>query len=236
MVSNDSDKSPPDAHQKWQAGLIDEVQFWANWVEASGGQWREEHLSRLDPNAPLKQGTMPWLREPEGATVDILDVGAGPFTFLGKIWPGRTVRITAVDPLADEYDQILAKKKIEPPVRTITGDALTLHQQFGDNRFDLVFCRNAMDHCPDPLLGIRNCLKVVKPGKYVLLKHFINEAEGQHYGQLHQWNFDSENGKFIIWNSEARIDVAEQVRDLSDEVICEPKPDRWLLVALKKKQ
>ena len=106
--------------------------------------------------------------------------------------------------------------------------------QFGENRFDMVFSRNALDHSADPLAGIRQCLLTAKPGCHVVLMHFLNEAKLQNYQGLHQWNFDWRNGQFIIWNPRQEIDVAAKVADLCTQIICENPRPRLLVVALRK--
>jgi SAM-dependent methyltransferase len=222
--------------EKWTAGLADEIRFWEHWIEARGGQWPAEFAQRLNPLAPLQVEMQNLIGAPVGAQVNILDVGAGAMTWLGKTWPGRVVSITAIDPLAREFDRLFAKHGIVPPVRTIYGQAEEIVKDFGPDRFDLVMCRNAMDHSSDPLAGIRTCLAVVKPGCNVLLHHFINEAVNQKYEGLHQWNFESRDGRFVIWNPGATIDVAERVADLCDEVIVKVPAPNWITVALRKRR
>ena len=48
-------------------------------------------------------------------------------------------------------------------------------------------------------------VRVVKPGRWVLLKHVIDEGEHEGYVGLHDWNFRIEDGRFVIWNRESRI-------------------------------
>ncbi len=59
---------------------------------------------RLDPNSVVTDDLvgrhLRWLASTE---VSILDVGAGPLTIINKTFPGKTLTITATDPLADEY-------------------------------------------------------------------------------------------------------------------------------------
>ena len=61
----------------------------------------------MNPGTELRERIRALIAAPEGVTVRVLDVGAGPLTALGKVWPGRTLELTAVDPLADEYNAIL---------------------------------------------------------------------------------------------------------------------------------
>jgi SAM-dependent methyltransferase len=217
-----------------KVGLAGEADWWDEMAASDFGPYAKEMRERLDPAMPLHWSIIQHIDAPEGATVEILDAGAGPITSVGKIWPGRNVRLTAVDPLADAYDRILAKYNIQRPVRTIRGECEALFQQFGADRFDLVFCRNAMDHTADPIAGIRNCLQVVKPRKNVVLHHFTNEGEAQKYHELHQWNFDAQEGQFVVWNPRTRILVKDAVKDLGEITLCDARTPRWLVVVLRK--
>ena len=151
----------------------------------------------LNPELQLQDDVAELL--PKGqASCLLLDVGAGPFTFLGKKHGQFQFKIVAVDPLADAYDQILAKYSITPLVRTENLEAECLTMRFKENTFDLAFARNCLDHSYSPEKAIIQMIKVVKPGRYVLLKHIPNEAERERYGGLHQWNFCEKSGDFII--------------------------------------
>jgi hypothetical protein len=83
---------------------------------------------------------------------------------------------------------------------------------FAPDSFDLVHCINALDHSFDPLRAIHEMLRVARVGGTVVLMHQPNEAEAENYVGLHQWNFDVQDGRFVVWNRERRIDVADAVR------------------------
>jgi hypothetical protein len=59
-------------------------------------------------------------------------------------------------------------------------------------------------------------LEVVKPGGYVLLRHYENEAETANYEGFHQWNFCVDDGHFIIWNPESRLSVNDNLGDAAE--------------------
>jgi SAM-dependent methyltransferase len=188
--------------------LREEVEYWEHWLATSGGRWSEEYAQRLDANAEIGE---PSIREilagsPE-ARVSILDVGAGPLSAVGYRLPGRSVSLTAVDPLADEYERLLADAGVTPPVRTERVDGEALLERFGPDCFDIAYSRNALDHAVDPLAIIDNMLSVVRPGGHVILRHVRNEALRQGYVQLHQWNFDEREGRPVIWRPDRHIDL-----------------------------
>jgi SAM-dependent methyltransferase len=93
----------------------------------------------------------------------------------------------------------------------VEGFAEDLSAQFPANHFDAVYCSNALDHSMDPMRGIEEMLIVAKIGGNVTLQHNANEALFENYAGFHQWNFDAENGAFVIWNREKRYVVNEWV-------------------------
>src|SRR4051812_47101839 len=90
----------------WAHGLFDEFQFWERTILQAKDPETAFYRERMDPNAPLQLEFRRLIAAPPGSLVQLLDVGAGPLTNLGKVWEGRRVKITAVDALADRYDEI----------------------------------------------------------------------------------------------------------------------------------
>jgi SAM-dependent methyltransferase len=173
-------------------------------------QWASDREERFDPSTEIRD---PVVRAELEANTDdeisILDVGAGPVTWLGFRYPGKRLTIVAVDPLADEYDRLLADAELDPPVRTIgvSGEALLEH--FGSRRFDIAYASNALDHSADPLAIISNMVALVREGGVVLLRHKRNEGQQALYGGLHQWNFDARDDRLVLWNEAIEIDVGK---------------------------
>jgi SAM-dependent methyltransferase len=104
----------------------------------------------------------------------------------------------ATDPLAGAYDRSMRQAGVTPPVRTIALDGERLVEHFGADRFDIAYARNAIDHALDPARIIEQMLGVLRPQGHVVLRHVRNEARRQDYVQLHQWNFDQQDGDLII--------------------------------------
>ncbi len=134
-------------------------------------------------------------------TISIIDVGAGPLTKLGKTYPGKTLRITATDPLAPEYARIMREAGIDPPVPPIACRGEDLLDLFRPATFDIAFAQNALDHSIDPVRVITNMVHLVKEGRSVVLRHLRTVAVKELYRHLHQWNFDIEDGEFVIWRT-----------------------------------
>lgn len=226
-----SDKS------KWDDGVNSEIHFWESYFATKGLEWKENYELRMDPALPLQDLPASLLCEDDEL---ILDVGSGPLTSLGKIHPNglKRLKIIAVDPLANEYEKLLAKYKIQPLVKSEKLAAEELTQRFKLDCFDLVYARNSIDHAIDPEKAISQMIAVVRKGKYVLLDHRINEAENQNYEGLHQWNFSlSEEGHFIIRGKITTVNMTEKYKNIcsiTSELIDKKDKVKWLLVKIRK--
>jgi SAM-dependent methyltransferase len=194
----------------WRTRTSSEVDFWAGWLVGAPGteQWASDRESRLDPDTEIRDPLVrAELERNPAEEVSILDVGAGPVTWLGYRYPGKKLTIVPVDPLADEYDRLLRDAKLDPPIRTIrvAGEALAEH--FGSRRFDIAYATNALDHSADPFTIISNMVAVVRTGGVVLLRHKRNEGASARYGGLHQWNFDVVGDGLVVWNEVVQVNV-----------------------------
>ena len=192
----------------------------------------------MDPDLPLQDIIREHLHVAPGGPISILDVAAGPLTVIGKKWDNHSIRIDPVDILAPLYKQLLAKHKIVPLIETKYATIEKLSNSVPLNEYDLVFCRNALDHARNPMQGICEMLKLVKPGSVVLLHHHRNEAIDQGYTQLHQWNFDVNGGRFVIGNRNGvKWDVNKELNGKAEVTsTCIPnaeKPHGDIVVAIK---
>lgn len=194
---------------QWKHGIPSEVLFWDKWMKERGGKWTDQFQRRFDTDAPLD----PWIAAVAGGLgtecVSILDVGCGPASVIGYKLKGVTLRVTAIDPLASIYNDLLAQYGLKPPVAPTFATAEELSSVFKPNSFDIVYCRNALDHSFDPLRGINEMLKVVRVGGFILLRHFRNEAEHGEYHGFHHYNFDCRDDRFVIWNKSMLVEVAD---------------------------
>jgi hypothetical protein len=135
--------------------------------------------------------------------------GRGLLTVFGYTHPGKKILLEATDALAKEYDVLLLKHGVVPPVRTMYAEAEKLTSHFASGMFDLVHARNSIDHCGAPFVAICQMLAVAKIGANVRLNHEQNEGETQNYSGFHQWNFTVENGHFIIRGKSKTFNVTQ---------------------------
>ena len=196
-------------HERWLRATRSETAFWADWL-AQRGYGGDDYRFRTDPAHEVHQPELRDLIEAlPGEEVEILDVGAGPLTAVGKTYPRKRLEIVAVDPLADQYDKLLAHEGIRPPVRTQPCSGEELLERFAPNSFDIATAFNALDHSYDPVQAIRNMVEVVRPGGFVLLVHGINEGVQRRYVGLHQWNFEYRQGQLVVWRRGEQHDLSE---------------------------
>lgn len=227
---------PQSRFSKWKGGIHCEVDYWDHFLAIKGFENRDTYADRLNPDAPLQPRPASLIPE-HARKFSILDVGAGPLTYLGKRVSGVDLHITAVDPLADQYEQILEKHGVHPLVKTHQLAAEELASGFPANSFDLVFARNCIDHSYDPEKAILAMIAVARPGGHILLEHTPDEAERQHYYGLHQWNFSmSEAGDFLIRSRRKTVNFTQRHAQLC-HTACEVVVDdgeEWLITMIRK--
>lgn len=195
----------------WASGIDYEINFWTEWARTAGGRWPQDFAARVNPDTPV----LPWIADlaRAGARGDrpfrVLDVGAGPITLLGhRAPPGVALEVVPTDPLAEAYAAVFDREGVARPNPTRFAPAEFLSAFFEPNGFDLVHCANALDHAIDPMAGILEMLRVVRPGGQIVLAHGTDEAENEGYTGFHQHNFRvEEGGRFVIWRPGARLDV-----------------------------
>ncbi|MEO9870206.1 methyltransferase domain-containing protein [Ekhidna sp.] len=195
---------------RWQLSISSEVAFWDNYYRTKGGDWKNKYQLKFDPNLEVQPNISKYF--PSSANLKILDVGAGPMTFLGKIFSGQKINITATDPLADQYDEVLGKYEIDPLVRTIKCHGEKLDGMFDESTFDVVLAKNSIDHSYDPVKVIVNMIKLTKDK--VILIHAENEADNESWYGLHQWNFFVENGDFIISGRQTKVNFSAKYKNV----------------------
>ena len=226
----------PTPEEVWKTRLPSEIHFWDEWLRTRGLQWPETYVDALDLDRPLQDYLQSILSSKlYGGVVfnSILDVGAGPLTVIGRVWPFHIVHVTPIDPLADEYTRLLTKHGVRAPVPTQPCKGEDILEHFAPNTFDLAHAQNSLDHSFDPILIIQNMFQVVKPGGAVYLNHAVREADTQHHEGLHQHNmYANENNEFCIESDGVVVNVSESFKDAADITVEVPG---WIQVTIVKK-
>ncbi|MDI6695590.1 MAG: methyltransferase domain-containing protein [Anaerolineales bacterium] len=191
------------------AGIFNEVDFWREWLATHALGNEEEFRFRLDPDARVQPYYADLIDRIDKNQVEILDVGAGPLTTIGKIHPNKKLHITAVDPLADAYQLLLNEAGFHPPIITISCSGENLSTFFSNRSFDLVISENALDHTEDPVKIIREMISVCNSGGIIALVHRVKEGNNQSYRGLHTWNFYLRNGDLIVSGKRYKCNITK---------------------------
>jgi SAM-dependent methyltransferase len=235
---------PGKAREIWDSHIKSEMNYWKDQLRRQDSKaWRADYGKRLDPEAPLQDVIAEHIDRTVGVN-RILDVGSGPLTSINRKCGFCEVSITAVDPLADFYNEMLDRVGITPPVRAQLGWGERLTEQFAENEFDITYSRNAIDHSYDPVKCIDEMIKVTKKNHYVILE--LNERAGslERWTGLHQWDFFVARAMpllkkhlFIEGKSIEALDVTSHFADVAEmttlEVTGGPVP--WITLVLRKR-
>lgn len=219
----------------WLVNIPSELSFWDQYFKTKGLKWKENFEQRADPEFPLQDDLAKLVEHVSDNTIKILDVGAGPQTFIGKKLLNKRLIIEATDPLADDYIYIMKKHGIQPLVSPKEIQAEVIGSIFELNSFDLVVARNSLDHAHNPLIGIKELVKVTKINCYVYIITRLNEGKNQNYAGLHQWNFSIVDNAFYIDNGKVKFNVNQILSNCQiswdyDEI------ESWLKIKILKKK
>src|SRR5215211_3684999 len=106
-----------------------------------------------------------------GRPPTILDVGCGPVSSLAYLVHERLATVVGVDPLAEEYRELLARYELSAPLRQVRGSGEYLDRVSFDVEFDIVFCRNALDHHQVPALAWLRMFEALPLGGHLIQRH-----------------------------------------------------------------
>lgn len=159
-------------------GAKHELDFWARFIHS------EQFATWLAPvvTPELDSSVVEFMRPiiKEGGTV--LDVASGVVSVLNGFVPQE--QLICADVLGDEYRKIFDYKahNILAPLPTPAEEL-----PFTDV-FNIAHIRNGLDHCQDVRVAFAQMCAAVKPGGYVIVQGFENEATAENWHGFHQTN------------------------------------------------
>ena len=157
-------------------GIYHELAFWKEFVKTD--RFLKGWVGRVK-TPELNQEVADFIKSVPHETV--LDVGSGVCSILNGL-----VNVTPCDPLGDLYKLVFdfERHKLKAPL-PYPAEELTFK-----NEFDIVHISNALDHCQNPGDALDRLIEAVKPGGYLIVQGFCNEAEHENWQGFHQFNLD----------------------------------------------
>ena len=185
-----------------------EVMFWRKWLQGTRGM---KHMA-LRPLAPHVVEMIG-----DKKKVRIADLGSGPISTIGNTMEGVEVDYLPSDLLAEEYKEVFKYHNLTPMVYPEKQDMRKT--TYKDESFDIVHCRNALDHCPDPYKALKEMYRICKKGGWIYLWHFDHVGKTMGYNGMHAWNIDIENKDCKFWNKKHSFLLSECVLGFVNEVV-----------------
>lgn len=195
-------------------GIAHELGFWKGFVKTD--RFLKGWAAPI-PTPELNDLVKQFIHYNAPANARILDAGSGVVSILHGLRPD--LNIVAADPLGELYALVFDYKRhgINAPLPVPAEELCELTHA---NHYDLVHCSNALDHTQDPYRAFSKLYSCVKPGGYLLIQGFTNEAVNENWQGFHQWNITlTENGRLDIQGRETGY-------------LCGPVPEQHHLLTL----
>ena len=132
----------------------------------------QEHLyyRNFEPALERLRFISKQLKKLDESDMQFCDLGFGPgilTQFILQEKPAWTACGIDISPACVDYAKKLMKLKgVNERVQFTTGDVRNL--PYADNTFDLVLAMEVLEHIPDPLKGLLEVVRVLKPGGYAI--------------------------------------------------------------------
>jgi SAM-dependent methyltransferase len=180
---------------------ISEIDWWDHYLEKRPVTiFDPEHRRKAFPTQLL-----PFIRriqENKKKKVRLLEIGSGPVSLLAWGVDQGLFDLVAVDPLAEDYKQLMVKHNLRYPVVPIEGYGEKLLDIFTENSFDVVYSSNSIDHSISPQKCMRNISLVIKNGGIVCLEGYIHEGSNEGWIGLHQHDLIPDDGQILHANKD----------------------------------
>jgi ubiquinone/menaquinone biosynthesis C-methylase UbiE len=171
-------------------------------------RWREYLRRSLD--ATLRELSI-------GPGERVLDVGCGTGALLEAVrgrWPGAAG--VGVD--LSLAMLAIARRRLPPPVALVAADAGRL--PFADGTFDQATCTSALHHWTDPVVGLAEVARVLRPGgRLVLTDWSDDDARLRLFSRLlrlfdrsHQRSYRASEARFLLETAGFRVDRIRHFR------------------------
>jgi len=166
----------------------------------------------------------------------VLDLRPGPWPSASFPCLGEMVFLVTRDPLANTN---ALPRGLNASAMATCDERLYAKQvleEFHSDHFDLVYVRDWVDRCRDPQQVIRQILRVVKPGGFLLAEHRLGTAGQQVDGGLQRWGLSTESSaRFDIPFQEDEIHMSHEL-GAACQIECERvnSEEDWLIMKIRK--
>jgi SAM-dependent methyltransferase len=129
----------------------------------------------------------------------VLDIGCGPVSVLRWGAIQGEISITGLDPLIDTYALVLARHGLDAICKMrcdqeVNGVAEYMDKLLGDQKFDLIYTQNALDHTQRPAEVVENVSRHLAPHGLFAVQVGTREGTRQKWDQLHKTDIYIKNG------------------------------------------
>ncbi len=139
------------------------------------------------------------LRSTFSTDIDVLELGPGPVSRLTEGWESGLFRLTAVDPLADEY-----KKNFRNSPFLVKGYGENLDSQFEEGSFHMCYASNSLDHVKSPLECMRNLFKLTRVGGLIIVQGNVREGSRTNWRGGHNFNLYLDGDQLVCEEKNGR--------------------------------
>jgi SAM-dependent methyltransferase len=127
----------------------------------------------------------------ERRPLKVLDIGCGPISVLRWGAIQGEISITGVDPLLGMYALVLARHGLDtlPKIRCdreIVGFGEDLDNLLPDEKFDMIYSQNALDHTQRPMRVIEQISRHLTPHGIAVIQVATREGTRRKWDQLHK--------------------------------------------------
>jgi SAM-dependent methyltransferase len=184
----------------------EELGFWRSYLREHGhdacdrNNWAEAFPAQL-------LDYLKALRANRGRIPRALELGSGPVSLLAWGVDQGLFELTAIDPLAREYERLTLEVPCSYPVKPTEGFGEHLSAQFAANTFDLAYSSNALDHVSSPRRCLEELTRVVDEGGILYCEGFVREGTNAGWQGLHQHDLVPEDGQLVRYGRDGRRSV-----------------------------
>ena len=186
-------------YRAWRAmggpDFLDELDYWEGYLKKRPASLSDPGVRKAAFPAGLRAHAAR-IRKEEGRLARVLEIGSGPFSLLASGVDEGIVTVTALDPLARSYADLLKLCGVDFPVRPVPGRGEDL-SRFAARSFDIVYSSNALDHSASPRRCIEQMCEMLPAGGVLLLEGFVREGSQGNWIGLHQHDLFTEQGQLI---------------------------------------